>query len=60
MGRIGSERFAVTDVTLRPVIAFGGATKPSAEQIAALHEAAHERCFIANSVKTAIRVEPRS
>jgi organic hydroperoxide reductase OsmC/OhrA len=23
-----------------------------------LHEAAHERCFIANSVKSAIRIEP--
>ena len=59
MGRIGSERFAVTDVALRPRIAFGGATQPDAAQVAALHEAAHERCFIANSVKTAIRVEPR-
>jgi len=59
MGRIGSERFAVTDVALRPRIVFGGATQPDAAQVAALHEAAHERCFIANSVKTAIRVEPR-
>jgi len=59
MGRIGSERFAITDVALRPVIVFGGATQPNADEIAALHEVAHERCFIANSVKTSIRVEPR-
>jgi organic hydroperoxide reductase OsmC/OhrA len=59
MGRIGSERFAVTDVVLRPRIVFTGATQPDATQVAALHEAAHERCFIANSVKTAIRIDPR-
>ena len=59
MGRVGSERFAVTDVVLRPAIVFGGATQPNADEIASLHEAAHERCFIANSVKTAIRVEAR-
>jgi len=32
MGRIASERFAVTDVALRPRIVFGGATQPDAAQ----------------------------
>ena len=50
----------VTDVALRPRIAFGGGAQPDAAQIDELHEAAHERCFIANSVKTRIRVEPRT
>lgn len=60
MSRIGSERYAITDVVLRPVIAFGGDRQPSADDIAALHETAHERCFIANSVKATIRIEPRA
>ena len=48
-------KLAVTRVVLRPEIRFGGA-KPSAEEIARLHELAHENCFIANSVRTAITI----
>ena len=44
-------------VTLRPAVTFSG-KKPSAEEHRALHEQAHEKCFIANSVKTDVRVEP--
>lgn len=60
MGRIAPGRQAVTDVVLRPRIAFGGDSQPAAAQVDELHEAAHERCFIANSVKTRIRVEMRA
>jgi organic hydroperoxide reductase OsmC/OhrA len=56
MARIAPRREAVTEVVLRPRIEFANAT--DAATIAALHEAAHERCFIANSVKSAIRIEP--
>ena len=48
----------ISHVTLRPVVSFAGAA-PSREEHAALHERAHEKCFIANSVKTEVRVEPR-
>jgi organic hydroperoxide reductase OsmC/OhrA len=48
---------AMTRVTLRPVVRFSGAA-PSAEEHAKLHEKAHQRCFIANSVKTRIILEP--
>jgi organic hydroperoxide reductase OsmC/OhrA len=44
-------------VTLRPAVTFSGRA-PSREEHLALHEKAHEKCFIANSVKTAVRVEP--
>lgn len=57
MTRIAPGRQAITDVVLRPRIAFGGNTQPDAAQIDAMHEVAHERCFIANSVKTRIRIE---
>jgi organic hydroperoxide reductase OsmC/OhrA len=41
---------------LRPRVEFAG-TGPDAEALARLHHAAHERCFIANSLKTQIVVE---
>lgn len=49
-------RLAITRVTLRPHIVFGGESPPSAAQLAELHHAAHDRCFIANSVKTEVTV----
>jgi organic hydroperoxide reductase OsmC/OhrA len=53
-------RFAVTRVTLRPKIVFSGETVPDEAAIAALHDKAHENCFIANSVTTKVMVEPAS
>jgi len=44
----------VAAVTLRPRIAYSGASRPTAEEIDRLHRLAHEQCFIANSVKTEI------
>ncbi len=49
-------RAAITAVTLRPRVVFSGAL-PTKEAIAALHQAAHERCFLAASVNCAISVE---
>lgn len=43
-------RLAITKVTLKPMIAWGGDKKPTAEEIEALHHASHAECFIANSV----------
>ncbi|MGH8668262.1 MAG: OsmC family protein [Burkholderiales bacterium] len=47
----------ISHVTLRPRVSFSGKA-PSAEEQRALHERAHAKCFIANSVKTEVRVEP--
>ena len=47
----------VAAVTLRPRIVYGGASRPTAEEIDRLHHLAHEQCFIANSVKTEIRID---
>jgi organic hydroperoxide reductase OsmC/OhrA len=46
----------VSSVTLNPKIAYGGAKLPQPEDEKKLHHLAHEQCFIANSVKTEIRV----
>jgi organic hydroperoxide reductase OsmC/OhrA len=48
----------ISRMTLRPVVSFSGRS-PSTEEHAALHERAHEKCFVANSVKTEVRIEPR-
>jgi organic hydroperoxide reductase OsmC/OhrA len=49
-------KLAMTIVTLRPNIRFGNDHSPSQDQIDDLHHLAHEKCFIANSVKTKITV----
>ncbi len=51
-------RIAMTLVTLRPAVRFGGERRPDAAEIARLHHAAHAECYIANSVKTEVRCEP--
>lgn len=56
LGRIDEQKFAVTRIALRPDIAFVG-RQPTAQELAALHRQAHERCFIANSIKAEIVIE---
>jgi organic hydroperoxide reductase OsmC/OhrA len=51
------EKTWVSKVTLRPRVTFSE-PKPSDSDIRALHDLAHEKCFIANSVKTEIVIEP--
>ena len=48
----------VSKVTLRPRIAWSGEKQPASADLDRLHHLAHEQCFIANSVKTGIVVEP--
>lgn len=59
MARNAEGRMAMSLVTLRPQVRFSGAQPPDAAAQAALHHRAHEACFIANSVKTELRCEPR-
>jgi organic hydroperoxide reductase OsmC/OhrA len=56
MGRIGPGRMAITRIVLRPQIAFAG-RQPEAGELDRLHHEAHERCFIANSLRSEIVVE---
>jgi organic hydroperoxide reductase OsmC/OhrA len=50
-------KFAVTKITLRPKIQFSGEKLPSVAELSALHHAAHEECYIANSIKSEVVVE---
>jgi organic hydroperoxide reductase OsmC/OhrA len=52
-------KLAITRVELRPKITWSGNRRPSAEELDKMHRAAHENCFIANSVKTNVTVAER-
>jgi organic hydroperoxide reductase OsmC/OhrA len=50
-------RMAMTEVTLRPRVEFGG-TGPTRQVLTELHHRAHDACFIAASVLTRVNCEP--
>lgn len=56
MGKDDRGRMAMTRIVLRPEIEFAG-DSPGPETLARLHHEAHQRCFIANSLRTEIVVE---
>jgi organic hydroperoxide reductase OsmC/OhrA len=58
-GRMAADergRMAFSRITLRPVIEFGGSA-PDADDLARLHHEAHERCFVANTLRCEVVVE---
>ena len=48
----------VSKVVLSPAVAFMGEKRPTAQELDHLHHLAHEECYVANSVKAEIVVEP--
>ena len=56
LGKNAAGRLGMTRIVLRPRIVFAGEA-PSPEALAALHHAAHERCYIANSLTADVVVE---
>ena len=48
---------AMTRVTLRPRVTFSGDNEPSMDQLERMQHRSHERCFLANSVKTGVVTE---
>jgi organic hydroperoxide reductase OsmC/OhrA len=59
LGKDQQEKLAMTRVTLRPQVKFGGDKTPTPDELARMHEQAHHACFIASSVKTEVVVEPQ-
>ncbi|HEY3638400.1 MAG TPA: OsmC family protein [Rhizomicrobium sp.] len=47
-------------VTLRPLVRFSDGVEVTPAQLEQLHHQSHSDCFIANSVRTDVRVEPRN
>ncbi|TWI61145.1 organic hydroperoxide reductase OsmC/OhrA [Pseudoduganella lurida] len=56
--KLPNGRLGMTNITLRPDIAFAGMAWPSEEEIAAIHHEAHDKCYIANSLRSEITIEP--
>ena len=52
-------RLAITRVILRPRIQWSQGVTVTKADLDTIHHHAHEGCFIANSVTTDVRVEPR-
>jgi organic hydroperoxide reductase OsmC/OhrA len=48
----------VSTITLNPAVTFSGAKRPTQADVDTLHHRSHEECFIANSVKSEIVVNP--
>lgn len=59
LGKNAEGATAVVTATLRPAVRFSGDKQPSAEDYDKLHERAHKGCFVGQSLKTEVRVEPR-
>lgn len=49
-------RKGMTRILLRPEVVFSGERVPDAAQVDDLHHRAHEACFIANSIRSEVRV----
>lgn len=60
LGKNAEGATAVVRATLRPAVRFAGDKQPDAEEYAKLHERAHKGCFVGQSLKTEVRVAPRS
>ncbi|MEQ1825134.1 MAG: OsmC family protein [Pirellula sp.] len=58
MGRNSDGKLVMTLVELRPAIRWSSSRVPTDAEIRDMHHQAHEECFIANSVKTEVRVFP--
>lgn len=56
MSRNTRGRLAITSVQLSPEIVFSGPRAPSESEVSALHHAAHEECYIANSISSEVTI----
>ena len=58
MAKNARGKLAIVRVELRPDARFSGARRPTPDDLVAMHERAHEECFLANSVASEIVCEP--
>lgn len=57
MGKDENDKLLITEITLSPHVIYSE-NSPNEENNKEMHQKAHEKCFLANSVKTVIKVEP--
>lgn len=58
MGKNAAGKTMMSKITLRPNIEFSGSKQPDFAEIEEVHQLAHEQCFIGNSLKSEIVIEP--
>lgn len=58
LGKNADGKTAITRITLRPRVLFSGDKQPDAAELGRLHDRAHGHCFIAQSVRAEVNVEP--
>jgi organic hydroperoxide reductase OsmC/OhrA len=59
MQKNANGKLAITEITLNPFVQFIGEIVPNAETILDMHHKAHDECFIANSILTEIKINPK-
>lgn len=50
-------KMVISKVVLRPKVTFVDGLEPSREQLEKLHHTAHDKCFLANSIKSEMVIE---
>lgn len=58
LGKDKTGATAITKVVLRPRVTFVDA-EPSVELLERIHHSAHQKCFIANTLKSEVVIEPQ-
>jgi len=58
MEKNAAGKLYVSRITLHPKIVFSGDKQPTAAQIEALHHWSHEECYVANSIRAEVLIEP--
>lgn len=58
MGKNSEGKTLMSRIALQPRIEFSGIKQPSAAEIDQVHRMAHEQCFIGNSLKSEVVIEP--
>ncbi|MDT9000826.1 OsmC family protein [Paucibacter sp. APW11] len=57
MAKNADGRLWMAEVVLKPHLVFSGERRPDDVAVALLHEQAHHECYLANSVRSAVRVQ---
>ncbi|MBA3979912.1 MAG: osmotically inducible protein OsmC [Alcanivorax sp.] len=58
LGKNDAGKMSLTEITLRPRVVFADEASPDEATLRALHEEAHDRCFIANTLNAKMTLEP--
>lgn len=59
LGKSEKGGMAMTRIELSPKALFSGENQPDTAMLESIHQKAHKSCFIANSLTTAVEINPR-